>query len=160
MLLYFVSFLDRVNVGFAAFSMNQAIGLTSSAFGFGSGIFFLGYVMFQVPANLIMMRVGARVWIARVVIVWGLVSVASAFVVGPHSFYTLRFLLGLAESGFFPGTIFYLSLWFPARERAAGNCGVHGRRAALDGNRLADFRSADGVAEILGPDELAVALHY
>jgi len=118
MLLYFVSFLDRVNVGFAAFSMNQAIGLTSSAYGFGSGIFFLGYIIFQVPANLIMVRVGARVWIARVVIVWGLVSVASAFVIGPHSFYTLRFMLGLAESGFFPGTIFYLSLWFPARERA------------------------------------------
>ncbi|MGC1461104.1 MAG: MFS transporter [Terracidiphilus sp.] len=117
MLLYFVSFLDRVNVGFAAFSMNKAIRLTPSAYGFGSGIFFLGYVIFQVPANLIMIRVGARVWIARVVIAWGLVSVASAFVIGPHSFYALRFLLGLAESGFFPGTILYLSLWFPARER-------------------------------------------
>jgi ACS family tartrate transporter-like MFS transporter len=118
MLLYFVSFLDRVNVGFAAFSMNKAIGLTSSAYGFGSGVFFLGYVLFQVPANLAMLRVGARVWIAAVVVAWGIVSVASAFVVGPHSFYTLRFLLGLAESGFFPGTILYLSLWFPARERA------------------------------------------
>ena len=118
MLLYFVSFLDRVNVGFAAFSMNKAIGLSSSAYGFGSGIFFLGYIIFQVPANVIMLRVGARVWIARVVIAWGLVSVASAFVIGPHSFYALRFLLGLAESGFFPGTILYLSLWFPSRERA------------------------------------------
>lgn len=118
MLLYFVSFLDRVNVGFAAFSMNTAIGLTDSAYGFGSGIFFLGYIIFQVPANLILLRVGARVWIACVVVAWGLVSVASAFVVGPHSFYSLRFLLGLAESGFFPGTILYLSLWFPARERA------------------------------------------
>ena len=118
MLLYFVSFLDRVNVGFAAFSMNKAIGLTSSAYGFGSGIFFLGYIVFQVPANLLMMRVGARVWIALVVVVWGLVSVGSAFVIGPHSFYTLRFLLGVAESGFFPGVILYLSLWFPARQRA------------------------------------------
>ncbi len=118
MLLYFVSFLDRVNVGFAAFSMNNAIGLTSSAYGFGSGVFFIGYIIFQVPANLIMLRTGARVWIARVVIAWGLVSVASAFVIGPHSFYALRFLLGIAESGFFPGTILYLSLWFPARERA------------------------------------------
>ncbi len=118
MLLYFVSFLDRVNVGFAAFSMNKAIGLSSSAYGFGSGIFFLGYIIFQVPANLMMLRVGARVWIALVVVAWGLVSVASAFVIGPQSFYTLRFLLGLAESGFFPGTILYLSLWFPARERA------------------------------------------
>ena len=118
MLLYFVSFLDRVNVGFAAFSMNTAIGLSSSAYGFGSGIFFLGYVVFQVPANMIMLRVGARSWIARVVVAWGFVSVASAFVVGPHSFYVMRFLLGLAESGFFPGTLLYLSLWFPARHRA------------------------------------------
>ena len=118
MLLYFVSFLDRVNVGFAAFSMNKAIGLTPSVFGFGGGVFFLGYVLFQVPSNLILLRVGARVWIARVVVAWGLVSVASAFVVGPVSFCALRFLLGLAESGFFPGTLLYLSLWFPARHRA------------------------------------------
>ena len=146
MLLYFVSFLDRVNVGFAAFSMNKAIGLTSSAYGFGSGIFFLGYIIFQVPANLIMLRVGARVWIARVVVAWGVVSVASAFVIGPHSFYALRFLLGLAESGFFPGTILYLSLWFPARATGAGHCRLHGRRAAIHGHRLADFRRADGAA--------------
>ncbi len=119
MLLYFVSFLDRVNVGFAAFSMSDAIGLNAAMFGFGSGVFFLGYVLFQIPSNLILLRVGARVWIARVVIVWGLVSIASAFVVGPYSFYTMRFLLGLAESGFFPGTLLYLSLWFPARHRAA-----------------------------------------
>jgi ACS family tartrate transporter-like MFS transporter len=118
-LLYFVSFLDRVNVGFAAFSMNQAIGLTPSIFGFGGGVFFLGYILFQVPSNLIMLRVGARVWIARVVVAWGVVSVASAFVIGPYSFCALRFLLGLAESGFFPGTLLYLSLWFPARRRAA-----------------------------------------
>ncbi len=103
MLLYFVSFLDRVNVGFAAFSMNKAIGLTSSAYGFGSGIFFIGYIIFQVPANLIMLRVGARVWIARVVIAWGLVSVASAFVIGPHSFYALRFLLGACGVGILSG---------------------------------------------------------
>ena len=119
MLLYFISFLDRVNVGFAAFSMSQAIGLNASMFGFGSGVFFIGYIIFQVPSNLILLRVGARVWIAIVVISWGLVSIASAFVVGPHSFYTMRFLLGLAESGFFPGTLLYISLWFPARYRAA-----------------------------------------
>jgi ACS family tartrate transporter-like MFS transporter len=119
MLLYFVSFLDRVNVGFAAFSMSPAIGLNASMFGFGSGVFFLGYVLFQVPSNLMLLRVGARVWIARVVIAWGLVSIASAFVVGPYSFYVMRFLLGFAESGFFPGTLLYLSLWFPARHRAA-----------------------------------------
>ncbi len=117
-LLYFVSFLDRVNVGFAALSMNAAIGLTPAMLGFGSGIFFIGYIAVQVPSNLIMMRVGARAWIARVVIAWGVVSVASAFVVGPYSFYALRFLLGITEAGFFPGTLLYLSLWFPARQRA------------------------------------------
>ncbi len=117
-LLYLVSFLDRANVGFAAFSMNQAIGLTPALFGLGSGLFFAGYIAGQVPSNLILLRVGARVWIARVVIAWGLVSMASAFVTGPWSFCAMRVLLGLAESGFFPGTLLYLSLWFPARQRA------------------------------------------
>ncbi len=118
MLLYLVSFLDRANLGFAAFSMNQAIGLTPAMFGFGGGVFFIGYIAFQVPSNLMMLRVGARVWIAIVVVVWGAVSMTSAFVVGPHSFYVMRLLLGIAESGFFPGTLLYLSLWFPARKRA------------------------------------------
>lgn len=102
MLLYFVSFLDRANVGFAAFSMNQAIGLTPALFGLGAGLFFAGDVAGQVPSNLILLRVGARVWIARVVVAWGLVSMASAFVTGPRSFCAMRVLLGLAESGFFP----------------------------------------------------------
>jgi MFS transporter, ACS family, tartrate transporter len=119
MLLYLVSFLDRVNVGFAALTMNQAIGLTPAMFGLGGGIFFLGYFLFEVPSNLILHRVGARLWIARVMISWGIVSIASAFVTGPKSFYVLRFLLGLAEAGFFPGIILYLSLWFPVRQRAA-----------------------------------------
>ncbi len=118
MLLYFVSFLDRVNVGFAALSMNKAIGLTPAMFGLGGGIFFLGYFLCEVPSNLILYRVGARLWIARVMVTWGIVSAASAFVTGPHSFYVLRFLLGVAEAGFFPGIILYLSLWFPARYRA------------------------------------------
>jgi ACS family tartrate transporter-like MFS transporter len=118
MLLYFVSFLDRVNVGFAALTMNKAIGLSPTAFGFGGGIFFLGYFIFEVPSNLILHRVGARIWIARVMVTWGIVSAASAFVIGPNSFYVLRFLLGVAEAGFFPGIILYLSLWFPVRQRA------------------------------------------
>jgi ACS family tartrate transporter-like MFS transporter len=118
MLLYFVSFLDRVNVGFAAISMNKALGLTPAMFGLGGGIFFLGYFLFEIPSNLILHKVGARIWIARVMVTWGLVSAASAFVVGPHSFYVLRFLLGLAEAGFFPGIILYLSQWFPTRQRA------------------------------------------
>jgi MFS transporter, ACS family, tartrate transporter len=117
-LLYFVSFLDRVNVGFAAFSMNKAIGLSPAEFGFGGGIFFIGYILFQVPSNMILYRVGSRRWISRVVVVWGLVSACSAFVVGPYSFCAMRFLLGLAESGFFPGILLYLTLWFPARHRA------------------------------------------
>jgi ACS family tartrate transporter-like MFS transporter len=119
MLLYLVSFLDRVNVGFAALTMNKAIGLTPEMFGLGGGLFFIGYLTVQIPSNLMMLRVGARTWIARVVIAWGVVSMASAFVVGPYSFYAMRFLLGVAEAGFFPGMVLYLSLWFPARQRAA-----------------------------------------
>jgi MFS transporter, ACS family, tartrate transporter len=117
-LLYLVSFLDRLNVGFAAFSMNKAIGLTPEMFGFGGGLFFIGYILVQVPSNLLLLRVGARKWIAWVVVAWGVVSFCSAFVVGPLSFYAMRFLLGVAESGFFPGMLLYLSLWFPARQRA------------------------------------------
>jgi MFS transporter, ACS family, tartrate transporter len=119
MLLYFVSFLDRVNVGFAAMTMNKAIGLSPATFGLGGGLFFIGYFLFEVPSNLILHRVGARIWIARVMISWGIVSAASAFAAGPASFYALRFLLGVAEAGFFPGIILYLSLWFPVKQRAA-----------------------------------------
>jgi MFS transporter, ACS family, tartrate transporter len=118
MLLYFVSFLDRVNVGFAAMTMNKAIGLSPTAFGLGGGLFFIGYFLFEVPSNLILHKVGARLWIARVMVTWGIVSAASAFVIGPNTFYVLRFVLGVAEAGFFPGIILYLSLWFPARQRA------------------------------------------
>jgi ACS family tartrate transporter-like MFS transporter len=118
MLLYLVSFLDRLNVGFAALTMNKALGLTPAMYGLGGGLFFVGYVLVQVPSNLLLLRVGARAWIARVVIVWGIVSLCSAFVVGPWSFYAMRFLLGVAEAGFFPGMLLYLSLWFPARQRA------------------------------------------
>jgi MFS transporter, ACS family, tartrate transporter len=119
MLLYFVAFIDRVNIGFAALTMNQALGFSSSVFGFGAGIFFLGYFLFEVPSNLALHRFGARIWIARVMVSWGLVSGAMAFVGGATSFYVLRFLLGAAEAGFFPGIILYLSYWFPARRRAA-----------------------------------------
>jgi ACS family tartrate transporter-like MFS transporter len=119
MLLYFISFLDRVNVGFAAMTMNKAIGLSPAAFGFGGGLFFLGYFLFEVPSNLILNRVGARLWIARVMVTWGIISALSAFVVGANSFYIMRFLLGVAEAGFFPGVILYLSQWFPAKQRAA-----------------------------------------
>jgi ACS family tartrate transporter-like MFS transporter len=119
MLLYFVAFLDRINVGFAALTMNKEIGLTTQMFGLGSGIFFLGYFVFEVPSTVILHKVGARFWIGRVMITWGLVSVAMAFTRGPISFYVLRFLLGLAEAGFFPGIILYLSYWFPAHRRSS-----------------------------------------
>jgi ACS family tartrate transporter-like MFS transporter len=118
MLLYFVAFLDRINVGFAALTMNKDVGLTPQMFGLGAGIFFLGYFAFEVPSTVILHNVGARFWIGRVMITWGLVSVAMAFTRGPISFYVLRFLLGLAEAGFFPGIILYLSYWFPANHRS------------------------------------------
>ncbi|WFU27330.1 MFS transporter [Bradyrhizobium sp. CB1717] len=119
MLLYFVAFIDRVNIGFASLTMNKDIGLSPAVYGFGAGIFFWGYFLFEVPSNIILHKIGARIWIARVMITWGLVSAAMAFVQGPTSFYILRFLLGVAEAGFFPGIILYLSYWFPARQRAA-----------------------------------------
>src|SRR6201996_1233501 len=124
---YFVAYLDRVNVGFAKLQMNQAVGLSEAAFGLGAGLFFIGYFLFEVPSNLFLERVGARVWIARIMITWGLVSAAFAFIPAisaatglPNEgvFYGLRLLLGACEAGFFPGIIFYLTLWFPAVYRA------------------------------------------
>jgi MFS transporter, ACS family, tartrate transporter len=117
-LLYIVAYLDRVNIGFAALRMNADVGLSHAAFGIGGGIFFIGYFLFEVPSNLILHRVGARRWIARIMISWGLVASAMMFVVGPKSLYTIRFLLGLAEAGFFPGVILYLTYWFPGRHLA------------------------------------------
>lgn len=118
MLLYFIAFLDRVNIGFAALTMNEDLGLSPTVFGLGAGIFFFGYFLCEVPSNLILYKVGARIWIARVMISWGLVSACMIFVQGTTSFYVLRFLLGVAEAGFFPGIILYLSYWFPAMKRA------------------------------------------
>lgn len=116
--LYFFAFLDRVNVGFAALTMNADLGLSAAVFGIGSGIFFLGYMAFEVPSNVMLERFGARIWIARIMISWGVLSAAMAFVQGPTSFYAVRFLLGIAEAGFFPGIIFYLTCWFPSQHRA------------------------------------------
>jgi len=118
MLLYFIAYLDRVNIGFAALTMNKDLGFTASIIGFGAGIFFWGYFLFEVPSNLILHKVGARVWIARVMVTWGIISAAMAYVENEMSFYILRFLLGASEAGFFPGIILYLSYWFPARHRA------------------------------------------
>jgi MFS transporter, ACS family, tartrate transporter len=118
MLAYFIAFVDRVNAGFAALQMNHDIGLTQAAFGLGGGLFYVTYVLFEIPSNLAMKKVGARLWIARIMVSWGLVSAAMAFVTGPHSFYAVRLLLGAAEAGFFPGVILYLTYWFPRAYRA------------------------------------------
>jgi ACS family tartrate transporter-like MFS transporter len=117
-ILYIVAYLDRVNIGFAALQMNRDLALSASVYGLGAGVFFISYFLFEVPSNLIMERVGARVWIARIMISWGLISAGMMFTQGAASFYTLRFLLGAAEAGFFPGMILYLTYWFPERERA------------------------------------------
>jgi ACS family tartrate transporter-like MFS transporter len=117
-LLYILNFLDRVNVGFAALEMNRDLGFGPAVYGLGAGIFFLGYCLFEVPSNLVLYRTGARLWIARIMVTWGLAASAMMLVHTPWSFYLLRFLLGVAEAGFFPGIVFYLTHWYPARERA------------------------------------------
>jgi len=115
---YVAAYIDRVNIGFAALSMNEDLGFSPSVFGWGAGIFFLGYALFEVPSNLILHRVGARRWIARIMVSWGLVSGLMALTSDARSFYTLRFLLGLAEAGFAPGILLYLTYWFPEAYRA------------------------------------------
>lgn len=117
--LYIAAYLDRINLSFAALQMKQALRFSDTVYGLGAGIFFVGYFLFEVPSNLILARVGARRWIARIMITWAVISSATAFVRTPLEFYSLRFLLGLAEAGFFPGMILYLGNWFPARERAS-----------------------------------------
>src|SRR5580658_1779171 len=115
---YIFNYLDRTSVGFAALTMNRDIGLTEYQFGWGAGLLFASYSIFEIPSNLILFRFGARRWIARIMITWGIVAAANAFVVGPNSFYIVRLLLGAAEAGFFPGITFFLAAWFPAQYRA------------------------------------------
>jgi ACS family tartrate transporter-like MFS transporter len=115
---YFVAYLDRVNVGFASLTMNKALGFSAAVYGFGAGIFFLGYFIFEVPSNVLLSKVGARRWIARILVTWGIISACTALVTGPLSFYSVRFLLGIAEAGFFPGIILYLTWWFPSYYRS------------------------------------------
>ena len=118
MLCYVIAYLDRVNVGFAKLQMAQDLAFSETVFGLGAGLFFIGYFLFEVPSNLLMHRLGARVWIARIMITWGIVSALFMFVKTPTSFYVMRFLLGLAEAGFYPGVILYLTYWYPANRRA------------------------------------------
>jgi ACS family tartrate transporter-like MFS transporter len=116
--LYVISYLDRANIGYAALQMNKELALTSEAFGFAAGIFFIGYFLFEVPSNVALNKYGARIWISRILVTWGLVAVATAFVQTAMQLYILRFLLGVAEAGFFPGIIIYLTYWFRAKEQA------------------------------------------
>src|SRR4051812_38898881 len=133
--LYLFNILDRANVGFARLRMQGDLKLSERAFNIGYGIFYIGYLLFEVPSNLLMRRIGARRWIARIMISWGLISMATMFVQDEWSFYAVRVLLGVAEAGFFPGIILYLSYWFPARER---------------GQVTAYFMLAIGLSSILG----------
>ncbi|MDE2007469.1 MAG: MFS transporter [Rhodospirillales bacterium] len=136
MLGYFCAYLDRVNVGFAGLTMNHDLGFTNAMFGFGAGIFFFGYFLFELPSNLILNRMGARVWIARILITWGIISGLTAFVWNGWSFYSVRFALGLAEAGFYPGIILYLTWWFPSAYRS---------------RMVAIFQSASVISLIVGP---------
>jgi ACS family tartrate transporter-like MFS transporter len=118
MLLYVVNYIDRVNVGFAALTMKADVGLSDIAYGIGGTTFFIGYLIFQVPANLILERLGARLWVFIILAVWGLVSAANALISDAYSYYALRLLLGVAESGFFPGMLLYMTYWFPQSYRS------------------------------------------
>src|SRR5213593_2203718 len=134
-LLYIVSYLDRINVGFAALQLNKALNFDPAVFGLRTGLFFIGYFVFEVPSHLIMERVGARLWMARILVTWGFISSAMMFVRGIPGFYVLRFLLGIAEAGFFPGMILYLTYWFPADAR---------------GHAIARFMTATAIAGVIG----------
>jgi MFS transporter, ACS family, tartrate transporter len=115
---YFCASLDRANVGMAATRMSPDLGFSNAQFGFGAGVFFLGYLIAEIPSNLVLNRTGARIWLSRILITWGIISGLTAFVWNAWSFYGIRFLLGLAEAGFFPGVLLYITWWFPARYRS------------------------------------------
>jgi len=117
-LLFVVALLDRVNIGFAALTMNRELAITSQQYGLLFGIFFFGYFLFEIPSNLLLHKIGARIWIARILITWGIVATLTGFVHTVHQLYIVRFLLGLAEAGYFPGIVLYLTYWFPQREQA------------------------------------------
>ncbi|HYM16964.1 MAG TPA: MFS transporter [Micropepsaceae bacterium] len=152
--LYLINFLDRLNVGFAALTMNKDLDFSPSVFGIGAGALFAGYLIFQVPVSMTMERFGARRGIFWIMAVWGLISAGCAFVQGPRSFYMLRFLLGAAEAGFFPGAMFYLTLWFPKAYRARYSAGFVSALAyaGIIGGPLSSFilANADGIAGLHG----------
>ena len=114
---YLAAYLDRINIGFAKLQMLDQLQFSETAFGLGAGLFFVGYILFEVPSNLVLERVGARLWIARIMITWGLLSACTMLVTTPMQFYLVRFFLGVAEAGFLPGVLFYLTTWFPTYRR-------------------------------------------
>src|ERR1700745_1174432 len=143
MLGYFCAYLDRVNVGFAKLTMQNALGMTDAIFGFGAGVFFVGYFLAEIPSNLILNNVGARKWIARILLTWGIISALTAFVWNEWTFYAIRFLLGLAEAGFYPGIVLYLTWWFPSYYRS---------------RMMGIFQSASVISLIIGPPVSAYLL--
>jgi len=150
---FMAAFLDRVNVGFAKEQMSKELGMDAAVYGAGAGVFFIGYFLFEVPSNLILARVGARTWIARIMIMWAVISASFAFVQGEKSFYILRFLLGAAEAGFFPGVIYYLTKWFPTayRSRTVALFMMAAAAAGLVGGPLSGaILSLDGTAGLAG----------
>ena len=159
---YFMACLDRFNISFAALQMNEDLGLSQTAFGLGAGLFFLSYVAFEIPSNFILARVGARRWIARIMVTWGLVSASMMFIQGPLSFYTLRLLLGISEAGLYPGVLFYVAQWLPVQERAATIAKVTSAFAAagiLGGPLAGMLLTLDGVAGLAGWQCLGAQLH-
>jgi len=130
LLSYFIAFVDRANISFAASAMNADLGFSEAVYGIGASAFFIGYALFEVPSNLALARFGARRWLARIMLTWGLISAATAFIHGPWQFYIMRFLLGVAEAGFYPGVILYLSGWFPGEHPRLGGEPVLHRAAA------------------------------
>jgi MFS family permease len=152
-----ISYLDRLNVGFAALTMNQELAITSQQYGFLVGIFFVSYSLFEIPSNLILHKVGARAWIARILIVWGLVAGLTGFVRTVHQLYIVRFLLGLGEAGFYPGILLYLTQWFRRREQAQGDCAVHDRCPHFERLGSTDFRRHSGPRSLVGDQQLAMA---
>ena len=141
LLMYVLAFLDRANIGFAQKALQHDTGISNAAFAFGAGVFFVGYALFEVPSNLLLHRVGARLWMCRIMVTWGLVSAAMSLAHTATAFYTLRFLLGVAEAGFFPGVIYYLTRWFPqsARARAVGVFYFGAPLAFMFGSPLSGF---------------------
>lgn len=152
--LFIVAYIDRVNIGFAKLTMSMQLNFSDDVYGLGAGIFFIGYFLFEIPSNLILQRVGAKLWIARIMIVWGLLSGAMVFVSTPMQFYLLRFLLGVGEAGFFPGIILYLTYWYPAprRAKATATFMTSVALAGIIGGPLSGFimTCLDGVATLAG----------